>query len=409
MRNLTVISTILSLSTILAACSNETAQSQNLTPPAVQQPADVSIIPFYIFTDAAQLRLVSGSAFTEEDKAQVPDGRLYVHDKQKDTYRPVTTTTQFGEHFYADGGALSSDNRTAYTVINANGDWILYSIELQSGQVIPLLNRSTAKQNGLTEVEGETLIVSPNGETLAFRGYTIHNDERSDETSHTNAIYTIDLKSGISAQNINRLTKINVQSSGNLPYPNFDETSRLIESPHQTTQVSAEVRGALQAQDLGIVGRLPYQGIAALTDTFHGTGMASGYSWGIGLDFGPRPRDVAKAARAISSGVVKNVYQSGCGVYLKVDHTTTTADTYYCHLETGSPASYGITDGKPVSEGQAMGLIGSTGAAAKHLHIALIQGDVYGFRGRDPTRAGCNIYSNNWVLLREYEFVANPC
>ena len=158
------------------------------------------------------------------------------------------------------------------------------------------------------------------------------------------------------------------------------------------------------------MGRLPIAGTVALTQSFHGSGYAGGSSWGLGLDFAPRPQGTTMAARSIASGVVKNVYASGCGVYVVVDHTTTTADTYYCHLVTGSPANYSITAGKALYEGQPLGTVGNTGVSTGvHLHLALIQGDVFGLRGRDPTRTGCNVSGADWVVGREYQYLADPC
>ncbi|WP_146009565.1 peptidoglycan DD-metalloendopeptidase family protein [Deinococcus planocerae] len=412
MRRAFILPAVFCLTAALAACGSAPTAHPTVSPDATARtPAQGTVTPYYIFAETSQARLVSGSAVVEQGGARVPDGRLYLQDRATGSLRLLTTPARFGEGFYADGGALSPDGRTAYTVVNAGGDWALYAIDTGSGAAAPVLSRQTALEHGLTEAEGKTLVVSPDGRQLAFRGYTIRYDEQAGTTTHTNALYLVDLPGGVGAQGAGTsLVRVAIRGTGGLPAPGFDAQGRLVETPERPTRLSEAARGQLQAQDLGVVGRLPVAGTVALSQSFHGSGYAGGSSWGLGLDLAPRPLGTTMAARSIASGVVKNVYSSGCGVYVVVDHTTTTADTYYCHLVTGSPAGYGMAAGKALYEGQPLGTVGNTGVSTGvHLHLALIQGDVFGLRGRDPTRTGCTIAGGNWTVGREYQYLADPC
>ncbi|BDP40762.1 hypothetical protein DAETH_07310 [Deinococcus aetherius] len=403
---------VFTLTAALAACGPlPPAQSTVEHDASVQQPGREALTPYYVFAETPRAHLVSGSTLIGQDRARVPDGRLYLQDRQTGASRLLTPPARFGESFYADGGAFSPDGRTAYTVVNAGGDWTLYAIDTESGAATPILTRQTALEHGLTEAEGKTLTVSPDGRQLAFRGYTIRYDEGLGTITHTNALYLMNLTSRVGAQGAGpSLVKVPIRGTGGLPSPSFDSQGRLVETPGRTPRLSEAVERPFKVQDLGVVGRLPIAGTVALSQSFHGSGYAGGSSWGLGLDFAPRPQGTTMAARSIASGVVKNVYSSGCGVYVVVDHTTTTADTYYCHLVTGSPGTYGMAAGKALYEGQPLGTVGNTGVSTGvHLHVALIQGDVFGLRGRDPTRTGCDIASGNWTVGREYQYLADPC
>lgn len=412
MRRAFLLSAVFALTAALAACGSAPSSQVAIHPDATaQQPAQGTVTPYYIFAETSQARLVSGSTVVERDRVRVPDGRLYLQDRGTGNYRLLTAPTRFGDEFYADGGAFSPDGRTAYTVVNAGGDWALYAIDTGSGAATAILNRQTALEHGLTEAEGKTLTVSPDGRQLAFRGYTIRSDEQLGTTAHTNALYVVTLPVGVESQGAGApLVRVAIRGTGGLPSPGFDSRGQLVETPERPTRLSGAAQSQLQAQDLGVVGRLPVAGTVALSQSFHGSGYAGGNSWGLGLDFAPRPQGTTMAARSIASGVVKNVYASGCGVYVVVDHTTTTADTYYCHLVTGSPGTYGMAAGKALYEGQPLGTVGNTGVSTGvHLHLALIQGDVFGLRGRDPTRTGCTIAGGNWTVGREYQYLADPC
>jgi murein DD-endopeptidase MepM/ murein hydrolase activator NlpD len=90
----------------------------------------------------------------------------------------------------------------------------------------------------------------------------------------------------------------------------------------------------------------------------------------MGIDYGA---PVGTPVWAVGDGVVKQAgWNGGCGISVTLRHRNG-LETLYCHLSGAS-----VTAGKPVSQKQVIGAVGSTGlSTGPHLHYAVLRGGAY--------------------------------
>jgi len=90
----------------------------------------------------------------------------------------------------------------------------------------------------------------------------------------------------------------------------------------------------------------------------------------MGVDYGAPP---GTPVWAVGDGVVKQAgWNGGCGLSVTIRHRNG-LETLYCHL-----SGLSISAGKPVSQKQVIGAVGSTGlSTGPHLHYAVLRGGAY--------------------------------
>jgi murein DD-endopeptidase MepM/ murein hydrolase activator NlpD len=368
---------------------------------------------YYIFSENDAIRVTSGTLMLDDGTVS-PDGRVWLIDKRANETRLLTSQELFGEHFYAAGGAVSSDGTKVYVTVNVANNFGIYEINIANGEAREVASDRTMLNGALMGILGESLVISPDGTRLAFRAERTSAYELTPELLKRGLehsllrieidIYTLDLTVGLTPQLLGAsLQQVTQDGHGLSLFPHFTIDNNLTLSEERSYQLSEEALNLLQTTP---TMRLPYTGRSELTTSWHGT------NGGRALDFAPRPWGTTMLARAAVSGTVEAVgldgtLTSGCGYTVRVYHPSIGAAARYCHLVNGSS---NLQVGQAVSEGTALGTIGNTGTSTGvHLHFHPAVSSAYGLRGTDCTTGLSPIYANDWQVGRQYASSSSAC
>lgn len=110
-------------------------------------------------------RLLEGAR--EAFGTQLPDGRVWLHDLEKDSYRLLTPTAAFGERFFASGGLFLNEDAVLVKVNFDDDADNLYRISLEDGEAAFVVD---ADALGLVSIEDRNWQFSARAGVLEFVG-----------------------------------------------------------------------------------------------------------------------------------------------------------------------------------------------------------------------------------------------
>lgn len=155
---------------------------------------------------------------------ELPDGRVWLFDRDSGRTRLLTQPVDFGERFFASGGVLTPNEESVIVKVNFDDDpGNLYAISTGTG-IAHYLTDATELQ--LAEILEHTLQVSPDGSELAFSAYR----EQSTPTSFewVLGVYTLPLGEGSHPAQLERSA-----AAGSFIYPVYgsDGSLQVVQEP----------------------------------------------------------------------------------------------------------------------------------------------------------------------------------
>lgn len=208
---------------------------------------------YFTFDNYASLETVS-KAMTLEDGTVTTDGKVYLQRKSSGEATLLTTNEQFGEHFYAEGGAFSPDGGTVFVNVDTENNWAIYAVALNTGEALLIAEDQTVLNGELMDILGRSLVVSPDGRKLAFRASRtvpltdpIARSKAPSPFTNERDLYVIDSSTQLSSQSTGlQVNRMSQQGEASALFPEFTENGQLISSMSTTYDINPEVR-SLQA------------------------------------------------------------------------------------------------------------------------------------------------------------------